>query len=88
MTKLVLAVSVVLAIGFSTHVEAAGYRHSEIRSEAPYWTMPFWVYRPPVPEGAYYATVTYGPGNRRCVSRLVQLPSRWWRPVRQCGTLE
>ena len=29
----------------------------------------------PPPCGAYYPTVTYGPGNRRCVSQLVQLPS-------------
>lgn len=47
----------------------------------------YWVYRPVAPEGAYHTTVTYWPGNRRCVSQLVQLPSRWWKPLVHCETI-
>jgi len=42
----------------------------------------------PPPCGAYYPTVTYGPGNRCCVSQLVQLPSGWWQPAKWCEIIK
>lgn len=38
----------------------------------------------PPPYAAYETTVRYSPGNRQCVSQLVQLPSGWWQPVKRC----
>jgi hypothetical protein len=50
----------------------------------PSYPAPYWTYQKPVPSGAYQTTVTYGPGNRRCLSQLVLLPNGFWRPTRRC----
>ena len=81
-----LAMSVLLIAALSVNVDAKSHKRAamtptEISGPTPFWT---WTYRAPVPEGAYVATVSYGPGNQRCVSQLVQLPNRWWRPLIKC----
>ena len=86
MQALAILTGLSLVTAFSGSADADGYRRrarvqTEISVPAPFWT---WTYRGPVPEGAYFATVSYGPGNQRCVSQLVQLPNRWWRPVIKC----
>jgi hypothetical protein len=85
MRKFIVAVLIVAAIiALATDAGAKGhYRRvgttAEFTYPASYWTYQKWV-----PWGAYQTTVTYGPGNRRCVSQLVHLPNDWWRPTRRC----
>ena len=81
---LIIVMNFLFAVAFSAYAEAKVYkRHAAPPPEtrAPIWG---WPYFPPVPEGAYFARVVYGPGNQRCVSQLIQLPNRWWRPVVTC----
>jgi hypothetical protein len=85
MKKFIVAVSIVPAIiALATDADAKGhYRRvgttAEFTSAASSWAR-----QKSVPWGAYQSTVTYGPGNRRCVSQLVHLPNDWWRPTRRC----
>ena len=83
-----LALSILpLAIGFATHAEAKSH-HRRILTTAEFtYATPSWTYQKSVPWGAYQTTVTYGPGNRRCVSQLVHLPNDWWRPTRRCDVV-
>ena len=80
---LVVVSSLFFIAAFSACAEAKVYkRHAPPPpTSSPIWG---WPYFPPVPEGAYAARVVYGPGNQRCVSQLVQLPNRWWRPIVTC----
>lgn len=85
MRKLVLAV-LALSVGFSTHAEARGYHKRAVKAAEMSYAASDWIYRKWVPWGAYQTTVTYGPGNRRCVSQLLPSPSGWWIPTKRCET--
>src|SRR5689334_1655727 len=91
MRNLVTAVlATFLMIGFSAPGNANGHnkRHLTVLEksyETTYWEYrTYWRGSGPPPYAAYQPIVSYGPGNRRCVSTLVQLPSRWWRPIKRC----
>ncbi len=84
MRKVVLA-TMVLVVGISASAEARLKPHSKA-SEISY-SSTYWTYQKAVPWGAYQTTITYGPGNRRCVSQLLQSPSGWWIPTRRCETV-
>ena len=86
----VLLVSV-LIVCFSAHANANGHHKRHLRVlESRYQTTAYWRYQTswrgsgPPPYAAYQPILAYGPGNRRCVSTLVQLQNGWWRPVKRC----
>jgi len=54
------------------------------QAEFGYWSYKLGPGSGPPPYAAYQTIVRYGPGNRRCISQLVQLPSGWWRPLKRC----
>jgi len=70
-------------INLAATADAKGHHRHAVAVDYSY-AAPYWGYHKWVPWGAYQSTVTYGPGNRRCVSQLVLLPSGWWRPTRRC----
>lgn len=83
MRTLVAASIAFLLIGLATPAVANGHHRRAVRTDYAYATS-YWGYHKWVPWGAYQARVTYGPGNRRCISQLVLLQSGWWRPTRRC----
>ena len=83
---LAAVMTVLFFAAFSANADAKNYKRpatapAEFNRSVPFWA---WTYRPSIPDGSWASTVSYGPGNRRCVSHLVQLPNRWWRPVIWC----
>lgn len=72
MRKFMLAVSVAMLMDTSFAGHLMAFQDSYVTPFGAYRTV---VRGGPPPCGAYCPTVTYGPGNRRCVSQLVQLPS-------------
>ena len=86
MKKLICAISVGISfVAFSAVADAHGVSRRQVtRAEASYGTPTYGLWNQSVPWGAYVTNVWYGSGNRRCSSRLVQLPNRWWRPLIQC----
>ena len=90
MRRFLLTVSaLLLLISFCTQANANGHnrRHvvvSKFGYGTGYWTYELGRGSGPPPYAAYETTVRYGPGNRQCVSQLVQLPSGWWQPVKRC----
>ena len=80
----------VLMIGFSAPANANGHHKRHLRVLENSYETTYWEYRTswrgsgPPPYAAFQPIVRYGPGNRRCVSTLVQLPSGWWQPVKRC----
>jgi hypothetical protein len=75
----ILAFSIV-AVGLTP--AAAKTKRVEKMADIPAWGL-YWAYTP-APWGANQPVLTYGPGNQRCVSVLLQAPTRWWMPHRRC----
>ena len=90
MRRFLLTVSaLLLLICCSVQANADGpYTRSvvgfKIGYRATYWTYELGRGSGPPPYAAHETTVRYGPGNRRCVSQLVQLPTGWWQPLKRC----
>jgi hypothetical protein len=90
MRRFLLTVStLLLIISFSVRSNADGpFKRSVVVPKIGYGTT-YWTYElgrgsGPPPYAAYETFVKYGPGNRRCVSQLVQLPTGWWQPLKRC----
>jgi hypothetical protein len=82
MRSFILALSIV-ALGVGPTL--AKTKRAVTVAEVPTWGFS-WAYTP-APWGANQPVVTYGPGNQRCVSILLQTPSRWWVPQRRCAVV-
>jgi len=78
-----LALLLVTSLSAQANANSHRNRHVGI-SEFGYWSYKLGPGSGPPPYAAYQTIVRYGPGNRRCISQLVQLPSGWWRPLKRC----
>ena len=79
MRNFVLALSI---MGLGLTPAAAKTKRVVTAAEVPTGGL-YWAYTP-APWGANQPVLTYGPGNQRCVSVLLQAPSRWWIPHKRC----